>query len=222
MPSASHSSIRRTKRASGKSSLICASAAQMTQRWFGVWTPPAAIPSPAFTRNGRSEAVISGAPCRRRDRRRRRDVVHDESGIGRRVEVGGEQIDVALRALRALEKPGGEADALEQHAVAMESRSRVDEGRRQRLGDAACRSRPNAGRTDRARCPATGSPRSVICVCSSDWTAASLRSTAVATSASGDWPASTSRPGQPTRARRARLSPNAPPEASKPSASRRV
>ena len=37
----------------------------MTQRWFGVWTPPAAIPSPAFNRKGRSVAAISGAPCRR-------------------------------------------------------------------------------------------------------------------------------------------------------------
>ena len=44
------------------------------------------------------------------------DVVDDEAGVGRRVEIRGEEIDVAFGALRAFEESGGEADALDQFA----------------------------------------------------------------------------------------------------------
>jgi len=43
----------------GNTSFTCASALDTTQRWFGVWIPPDAIPDAARTRNGRSILTIS-------------------------------------------------------------------------------------------------------------------------------------------------------------------
>ena len=84
------------------------------------------------------DLFVSVQPC---DCCRSCGVVDDEPGIGGRVEVGREQVDVALRALRALEESGREADALHQCVVGVKSRSRMYEGCAQRFGRAACRSR---------------------------------------------------------------------------------
>ena len=121
MPSASHSSIRRTKRGIRKE--------VVDLRERGADDPAVVRRVDAARRHAlarlQQERPQRGADLRgavqAADRRRGRDVVHDEAGVGRRIEVGGEQVDVALRALRALEESRGEADAFEQHAVAMES-----------------------------------------------------------------------------------------------------
>ena len=57
-------------------------------------------------------------------------VVDDNAGIGGRVKVGGEQVDVALPALRAFEKSRGQADPLQEDFVAVKLRLRM----RQRSG----------------------------------------------------------------------------------------
>lgn len=74
------------------------------------------------------------------DRRGRRDIVNHEAGVGRGVEVRREQVDVALRTLRTLEKAGRQADAMEQGRILMKRGSGVDERRSQRLDHPARRS----------------------------------------------------------------------------------
>ncbi len=70
-------------------------------------------PLPRFQQEGPERGGNLRGTVQAADRRRRRDVVNDEPCVRRRVEVRGEQIDIALRALRALKESGGEADAFE-------------------------------------------------------------------------------------------------------------
>ena len=62
-------------------------------------------------------------PFRQASRRAHR--VHDEPGIGRRIEIGFEQIDAPVGMLHAFEKLGGELDALHQQLVPVEARLRL-------------------------------------------------------------------------------------------------
>ena len=74
-------------------------------------------------------------------RRGRRHVVHDKTGIGRRVEVGREQVDVAVHTLRPFQKPGGQADPVEQGDLAVERRPWMHEGGGTHVDGAARRPR---------------------------------------------------------------------------------
>jgi len=67
---------------------------------------------------------------RRRDLRRAvdagddrcgRDVMDDESGVGRRVEVRRQQVNVAPCTLGAFQEPGGHPDPLEERRIAPEA-----------------------------------------------------------------------------------------------------
>ena len=74
-----------------------------------------------------------------RDGRRRGHVVDHEAGIRRRVEVGGEQVDIALGSLRALQKLRSQANPFQDFGHAVMLRLRRDPGGRRRLDQAARR-----------------------------------------------------------------------------------
>ena len=73
------------------------------------------------------------------NRGRCRDVVDHEAGVGRGVEVRGEQVDVALGTLRTFEEACSDPDAFEEHGGPVKRRPGMDERRSQRFDDAARR-----------------------------------------------------------------------------------
>ena len=99
------------------------------------------MPPAAFTRNGRSARRTSSAPYSFRDRRRRGHIVDHEAGVGRRIEIGGEQVDVAFGALRTLQEPGRQANPLQHFRRAVMLRLRRDPRGCRRLDEAARRAR---------------------------------------------------------------------------------
>ena len=60
------------------------------------------------------------------NRRRCRDVVDHEAGVGRRIEVRGEQVDVALGTLGTLQKACSDANAFEEHGRSVKRRPGVN------------------------------------------------------------------------------------------------
>ena len=64
-----------------------------------------------------------------------------EAGVGRGIEIRGEQVDVALGTLRTFEKTRRDPDAFQEHGGPVKRRPGMDERRSQRLDDAARRSR---------------------------------------------------------------------------------
>ena len=101
--------------------------------------PPVAIPPAALTRKGRSAPQHFGGSVHFRDGRRGGYVVDHETGIRRRVEVGGEQVDIAFGGLRAFEELCRQANPLQDFRRAAMLRMRRDPGGRRRLDESGRR-----------------------------------------------------------------------------------
>lgn len=76
------------------------------------------------------------------DGSRRGDAVHDEPGVGRRVEIRGRQVDVPVRALRADQEGGCYPESIEEGGVGVIPGLRMHERRGERLDSAARGSGP--------------------------------------------------------------------------------
>ena len=100
-----------------------------------------AHPARRFNEEGPQRAQHFFGPVHFRDGRRGGHVVDHETGIRRRVEVGGEQVDIAFGVLRAFEELRRQANPLQDFRRAVMLGVRRDPRGRRRLDQTARRAR---------------------------------------------------------------------------------